>query len=66
MLTGPPDFGLILAAGITVCSLARSLGRAGEGSGGLGVPEAPLEWEHQGQGEGPGLDWQVLQKVCVV
>ena len=31
MLTGPPDFGLILVAGITVCSLAGSLGRAGEG-----------------------------------
>lgn len=30
MLTGPPDFGLILAAGITACSLAGSLGRARE------------------------------------
>lgn len=42
MLTGPPDFGLILVAGITVCSLAGSLGRAGEGLRWFGGPRGFL------------------------
>lgn len=51
-LTGPPDFGLILTAAITACSLAGSLGRAGRGSGTFrvqGLPEGGGR-EHQGGG----------------
>ena len=67
MLTGPPDFGLILAAGITVCSLAGSLGRAGEGLRWFGGPRCSLK-SGSTKARERSLVWhrQVLQKVCVV
>lgn len=57
VLTGPPDFVLILVAGIAACSLARSLGKARAGFRQLGIQGRPQGRgkEHQGRGEGHSL-----------